>query len=98
MFLGWGNDAKDTRWGCLKRRGLTPSMRRKGDRLDNAPTAGFFASINSERVHRARFATRRAAEQALFRPIERSCQRRRRHSALAWMTPAQASQRMTTAA
>jgi transposase InsO family protein len=82
----------------LKRHGLAPSMSRKGNCLDNAPMESFFGSMKSELVHRTRFATREDAKQALFRWIESYYNRRRRHSALGYMTPAQAFEQITKAA
>jgi putative transposase len=82
----------------LKRHGLVPSMSRKGNCLDNAPMESFFGSMKSELVHRARFATREDAKRALFRWIETYYNRQRRHSALGYMTPAQAFEQMTRAA
>jgi transposase InsO family protein len=36
---------------CLKKAQATPSMRRKGDRWDNAPMESFFSTLKRERVH-----------------------------------------------
>ena len=82
----------------LKRHGLTPSMSRKGNCLDNAPMESFFGSLKNELVHRTRFANRNEARRALFQWIESYYNRRRRHSALGYMTPAQAFEKMTRAA
>lgn len=82
----------------LKRHGLTSSMSRKGNCLDNAPMESFFGSMKNELVHRTRFATREDAKRALFWWIESFYNRRRRHSALGYMTPAQAFEKMTKAA
>ena len=82
----------------LKRHGLTPSMSRKGNCLDNAPMESFFGSMKSELVHRTRFATREDAKRALFWWIESFYNRRRRHSALGYMTPVQAFEKMAKAA
>lgn len=38
----------------IKKAGLTQSMSRKGEGLDNAPMESFFASLKKERVHRQR--------------------------------------------
>ena len=75
-----------------------PSMSRKGNCLDNAPMESFFGSMKSELVHRTRFATREHAKRALFRWIETYYNRQCRHSALGYMTPAQAFEKMTRAA
>jgi putative transposase len=42
--------------------GMLPSMSRKGDCWDNAPTERFFRSLKSERLVSCRFVTRNAAE------------------------------------
>jgi transposase InsO family protein len=46
---------------CLKQYHMVPSMSRKGDCWDNAPTERFFRSLKSERLSDCRFATRRSA-------------------------------------
>ena len=73
-------------------------MSRKGNCLDNAPMESFFGSMKNELVHRHRFATREDAKRALFCWIESFYNRQRRHSALGYMTPAQAFEKMTKAA
>ena len=73
-------------------------MSRKGNCLDNAPMESFFGSMKNELVHRTRFATREDARQALFWWIESFYNRRRRHSALGYRTPAQAFEMMAKAA
>jgi len=42
----------------LKRHGIVPSMSRKGNCWDNAPTESFFATLKRELIHRRRFASR----------------------------------------
>ena len=81
-----------------KRHGLTLSMSRKGNRLDNAPMESFSGSLKSELVHRACFDTHEDAKRPLFWWIENFYNRRRRHSALGYMTPAQAFEMMPRAA
>jgi putative transposase len=46
----------------LKRYHMVPSMSRKGDCWDNAPTERFFRSLKSERLYDCRFVTRQAAK------------------------------------
>ena len=82
----------------LARHGITQSMSRKGDCLDNAPMESFFGSLKNELVHRAAFPTREAARQAIFEYVETFYNRRRRHSALGFLTPAQAYEQMARAA
>jgi putative transposase len=82
----------------LARHGLVQSMSRKGNCLDNAPMESFFGSLKSELVHRASFPTREAARRAIFEYVETSYNRRRRHSGLGFLTPAQAYEQMARAA
>ena len=46
----------------LRQYHMVPSMSRKGDCWDNAPTERFFRSLKSERLVSCRFATRKSAE------------------------------------
>ena len=82
----------------LARHGLTQSMSRKGDCLDNAPMESFFGSLKTELVHRTTFPTREAARRAIFEYVEAFYNRRRRHSALGFLTPARAYEQMARAA
>ena len=82
----------------LARHGIRQSMSRKGDCLDNAPMESFFGSLKNELVHRAAFPTREAARRAVFEYVESFYNRRRRHSALGFLTPAQAYEQMARAA
>lgn len=68
---------------------MTPSMSRKGNCWDNAPTESFFNSLKNERVHGARYDTRDAAEADLFEYIAVFYNRRRRHSTLGYCSPTQ---------
>jgi transposase InsO family protein len=83
---------------ALARHGLRCSMSRRGNCLDSAPIESFFGSLKTELVHRATFPTREAARRALFEYIEGFYNRRRRHSALGFLTPAQACEQMARAA
>ena len=78
----------------LARHGLRCSMSRKGDCLDNAPMESSFGTLKTELVHRTTFPTREAARRAIFGYVETFYDRRRRHSGLGFMTPAQACKRM----
>jgi len=82
----------------LARHGITQSMSRKGDCLDNAPMESFFGSLKNELVHRTTFPTREAARRAIFEYVEAFYNRRRRHSGLGFLTPAQAYEQMARAA
>ncbi len=74
----------------LERHGITQSMSRRGNCLDNAPMESFFASLKKEHVHQARFRTREEAKAAVFEYIEVFYNRQRLHSALGYRTPAEA--------
>lgn len=73
----------------LKDYGMTPSMSRKGNCWDNAPTESFFNSMKNERTHHARYATRAEARQDTFEYIEMFYNRRRRHSSLGYISPSE---------
>lgn len=79
----------------LKKAGLTQSMSRKGECLDNAPMESFFASLKKELVHRQSFRTRAQAKAAIFEYIEVFYNRQRRHSGIGYQTPQQAFEGMT---
>lgn len=70
--------------------GITPSMSRKGDCLDNAPMESFFHTLKTERVHHRIYATRADARRDLFQYIEGFYNSRRLHSALGYLSPAHA--------
>jgi putative transposase len=82
----------------LARHGLRCSMSRRGNCYDNAPMESFFGSLKTELVHRTTFPTRAAARQALFDYVEIFYNRRRRHSGVGFLTPAQAYEHMAKAA
>jgi putative transposase len=74
----------------LERHGITQSMSRRGNCLDNAPMESFFASLKKEHVHHARFRTPEEARAAGFDYIEVFYNRQRLHSALGYRTPFEA--------
>jgi transposase InsO family protein len=74
----------------LERHGITQSMSRRGNCLDNAPMESFFASLKAEHVHQVRFRTREEAKAAVFEYIEIFYNRQRLHSAIGYRTPAEA--------
>jgi len=65
------------------------SMSRKGNCWDNAVADSFFKTMKSEMVYHHNFATRQEARLAVFEYIEGFYNRKRRHSALGYMTPCQ---------
>ncbi|WP_238177003.1 IS3 family transposase [Kribbella sp. VKM Ac-2566] len=68
--------------------GVTLSVGRKGQCWDNAVAESFFATVKTELIHRRAWPTRKAATSALFDYIEGWYNTRRRHSTLAYLSPA----------
>lgn len=66
---------------------ITPSMSRRGDCWDNAVMESFWSTLKREHVHRRRFATRAEARTSIFGWIEGWYNRRRRHSAIGYLSP-----------
>ena len=64
----------------------------------NAVAESFFGSLKTELVADARWATRIEARAALFRYIEMWYNRRRRHSSLGYLSPADFEQAQATVA
>jgi len=71
----------------LAARGVTVSMSRAGECLDNAVAESFFATLKAELVDTRTWATRAAARTAIFEWIEVWYNRQRRHSTLGYLTP-----------
>ena len=67
--------------------GIRCSMSRRGNCFDNAPVESFFGTLKTELVYRQRFATRQEARRAIFEYIEIFYNRKRRHSALGYLSP-----------
>jgi putative transposase len=63
------------------------SMSRTGNVYDNAVMESFFATLKTERVHRRQYQTRTEARTDIFAYIEGFYNRRRRHSALGYLSP-----------
>ena len=82
---------------ALATAGLTVSRSRRGDCWDNAVVESFFATLKTELVHDARWATRADAEAALGAYIEGWYNRRRRHSTLDYVSPADFERQLTAA-
>jgi putative transposase len=68
--------------------GIALSMGRRSDAYDNALVESFFATLECECIDRHRFATKEDAELEVFRFIEGFYNRRRRHSSLDYLSPA----------
>lgn len=73
----------------LKDLPVTQSMSRRGNCWDNAVAESFFKTLKSELVNHAHFATRAAAQLAIFEYIEGWYNHRRKHSTLGYRTPIQ---------
>lgn len=69
--------------------GVVQSMSRKGDCWDNAVAESFFASLEWELIEDADWYSRHEAAGDIFRYIEFWYNRKRRHSSLGGMTPAE---------
>ena len=66
---------------------LNPSMSRKGNCWDNAPTESFFHSLKTELVYFENYQTREDAKKSIFEYIEVFYNRLRLHSAINYKTP-----------
>lgn len=64
------------------------SMSRKGDCWDNAPTESFFGTLKQELVFHEHYYSRFQAKQNIFEYIECYYNRRRLHSTLGYLSPA----------
>ena len=71
----------------LKRHGMTASMSRSGNCYDNAVMESFFGTLKTELVHHERYATREQARSSIFEYVEVFYNRRRRHSAIGYVSP-----------
>ena len=69
--------------------GVTVSMSRRGNCWDNAVAESFFATLKAELVAGRRWGTRSELRAATFEYVETFYNRRRLHSALNYMTPAE---------
>ncbi|MDB4914272.1 MAG: Integrase catalytic region [Gemmatimonadetes bacterium] len=84
---------RDVQYACdgyrtaLSEHAITASMSRRGNCWDNAVAESFFATLKTELVMDADWATREEARCALFRHIEMWYNRRRRHSSLGYLSP-----------
>jgi putative transposase len=73
----------------LATRGIACSMSRKGNCWDNAVAESFFATLEHELLADADFASRHAAQRAIFEFIEVWYNRERLHSTLGYLSPVQ---------
>lgn len=83
-----GNQYRATLYQTLlARRGVIPSMSRKGNCYDNAPVESFFSSLKNELVHHRQFQNQAEAQVAIIDYIERFYNRQRLHQALGYRSP-----------
>ncbi len=73
----------------LAAHGMVASMSGKGDCYDNAVAESFFSTLEFELLMRNDWHTREDARRAIFRYIEAWYNRRRRHSTLGYLSPAE---------
>lgn len=79
---------------CLKGIPVLQSMSRKGNCWDNAVAESFFKTLKTEMVYHRKFETRAQAKLEIFDYIEVWYNRKRRHSALGYITPAQVEEKI----
>ena len=75
--------------GVLREHDVRVSMSRKGDCYDNAVMESFWGTLKTELVHHMNYETREEARLSIFKYIECWYNRRRRHSAIGYMSPEQ---------
>ncbi len=73
--------------------GMTQSMSRRGNCWDNAPAESFFSTLKTELIYRRRYATMEQARADIFHYIEVFYNRKRRHSALDYLSPVEYERR-----
>jgi len=77
---------------------LISSMSRRANCYDNAVAESFFATLKWELLARYQWPTRAAAKTAIFEYIEAWYNRRRRHSALGYLSPLQYEHQLLSSA
>jgi putative transposase len=77
----------------LKKNHMICSMRRKGNCYDNACAETFFGTIKCELIYHKRYKTRSEAHGDIFWYIEAFYNRKRRHQALGYLSPAEFKRR-----
>jgi putative transposase len=75
--------------------GIAVSMGSRGDAYHNAVAETFFATLNKELVNRRSWPLRLELQSAAFEYIEALYNRRRRHSTLGMVSPAEYEQTQT---
>jgi transposase InsO family protein len=79
----------------LNENNIESSMSKRGDCLDNAVVESFFSSLKREKLNRYAFTDRDTARQSVFEYIDLFYNRKRIHSTLDYMSPAQYEQNLT---
>ncbi len=82
----------------LAAHGMRASMSRPGNCYDNAVAESFFSTLEFELLMRSDWHTRDAAKRAVFRYIETWYNRKRRHSTLGYVSPAEYEAQLQQAA
>ncbi len=80
--------ASDVFQKLLQDNSIVCSMSRKGDCWDNACMESFFGSLKTEWISAKKYKTRDEAEKDIFKYIELFYNRKRRHAALGYLSPA----------
>jgi len=83
---------------ALAAHGMIASMSGKGDCYDNAVAESFFSTLEFELQRKHDWHTREEARRAIFRYIETWYNRKRRHSTLGYISPAEYEQQLQMAA
>jgi putative transposase len=81
--------ASDDYARVLQAHGVQVSMSRKGDRYDNAVMESFWGTLKTELVRHVEYETHAQAKLSIFQYIECWYNRRRRHSAIGYVSPEQ---------
>ena len=71
----------------LEQKEINQSMSSKGNCYDNAPAESFFSILKRELIYHVVYKTREEAKISLFEYIEIFYNRKRRHSAIGYMSP-----------
>lgn len=81
----------------LTAHGMVASMSGKGDCYDNAVAESFFSTLEFELLMKHDWSTREDARRAIFQYIETWYNRKRRHSTLGYISPAEYEQQLQAA-